>query len=293
MLLCHDVAALHQARGALSGRVGLVPTMGALHAGHVALMRQLAEACDHVIVSVFVNPTQFGPHEDFAAYPRDLAADAALCAQAGVSLVFAPSVDVIYPPGDATEVRVRGMTDTLCGPGRPGHFEGVTTVVCRLFNLTRPDVAIFGQKDYQQLAILRRMTRDLHLGVEVVGAPTVREVGGLAMSSRNRYLSDEERLRARVIARGLADAHAAWRQGAREPRALEQTARAPVEAAGLKIEYVEAVHPETLAIARGAISDEDGCVIGVATRLGRARLIDNLRLDDPLPPALAALDMEP
>lgn len=292
MQICHSIAALRAARGALTGRVGFVPTMGALHEGHLTLMRLAAQRCDHVITSIFVNPTQFGPNEDFDAYPRDLEADAALCASAGVELIFAPTAAEIYPEGASTIVRVEGMTDNLCGPHRPGHFQGVATVVTKLLIIAAPEVAVFGQKDYQQLAIIRRLNKDLHLGVEIVGAPTIREPDGLAMSSRNRYLDATQRARATTISKGLALAWAAWQDGLRDRSALESIARTLLAALpDTSIDYVEAVHPDSLApLAPG---DDAGCTLAIAVRLGgqgqqRVRLIDNLRLDQPLPQALKA-----
>lgn len=292
MQICHSIAALRAARGALTGRVGFVPTMGALHEGHLTLMRLAAQRCDHVITSIFVNPTQFGPNEDFDAYPRDLDADAALCASAGVELIFAPTAAEIYPEGASTIVRVEGMTDNLCGPHRPGHFQGVATVVTKLLIITTPDVAVFGQKDYQQLAIIRRLNKDLHLGVEIVGAPTIREPDGLAMSSRNRYLDATQRAQATTISKGLALAWAAWQDGLRDGNALEAIARTLLEALpDTSIDYVEAVHPNSLAPLKSG--DDAGCTLAIAIRLGgqgqqRVRLIDNLRLDQPLPQALKA-----
>lgn len=292
MQICHSIAALRAARGALTGRVGFVPTMGALHEGHLTLMRLAAQRCDHVITSIFVNPTQFGPNEDFDAYPRDLDADAALCASAGVELIFAPTAAEIYPEGASTIVRVEGMTDNLCGPHRPGHFQGVATVVTKLLIITTPDVAVFGQKDYQQLAIIRRLNKDLHLGVEIVGAPTIREPDGLAMSSRNRYLDATQRAQATTISKGLALAWAAWQDGLRDGNALEAIARTLLEALpDTSIDYVEAVHPDSLAPLKSG--DDAGCTLAIAIRLGgqgqqRVRLIDNLRLDQPLPQALKA-----
>lgn len=290
MQICHSIAALRAARGALTGRVGFVPTMGALHDGHLTLMRLAAERCDHVITSIFVNPTQFGPNEDFDAYPRDLDADAALCKGAGVGLIFAPTPAEMYPPGASTIVRVEGMTDNLCGPHRPGHFQGVATVVTKLLIITTPDVAVFGQKDYQQLAIIKRLTQDLHLGVEIVGAPTIREPDGLAMSSRNRYLDPAQRAQAATLSKGLALAWAAWQDGQRDRAALEAIPYALLNALpDATIDYVEAVHPDSLSPLQPG---DVGCTIAIAVRLGGAgkstRLIDNLRLDQPLPQALKA-----
>ena len=289
MIICSDLDALRQWRAARTGRVGFVPTMGALHEGHLSLMREAAARCEHVLVSVFVNPTQFGPHEDLEAYPRDLEADAALCRRVpGVEAIFAPSVAQIYPEGDSTLVRVQGLDQGLCGPHRPGHFQGVATVVAKLLIAARADVAVFGQKDYQQLAIIRRLAQDLLLPTQIIGAPTVREPGGLAMSSRNRYLSPAQRVAAQSLSRGLALAHQAWSLGQRDPSLLEALAADAITQAGLALDYAEAVHPDTLArLSAGPDQPSpSACVLAVAARHGAARLIDNLRLDGPLPAAL-------
>lgn len=284
MQICHSVEALRQARQALSGRVGFVPTMGALHQGHMALIHEAKRHADHVIVSIFVNPTQFGPNEDFDAYPRDLEADAAKCEAAGATLIFAPQVAQMYPEGAATFVEVEGMDANLCGPHRPGHFRGVTTIVSKLFNAVRPDVAVFGQKDYQQLAIIRRMTQDLLLPIEIVGLPTVREDDGLAMSSRNRYMDAQTRADALAVSRGLALAWQAWQQGVRDAATLSAFAREAIGALGYpSIDYVEAVHPDTL---HPLQAQDTSCVVAVAARFHKTRLIDNLRLDQPLPKPL-------
>ncbi|MCL2448823.1 MAG: pantoate--beta-alanine ligase, partial [Polyangiaceae bacterium] len=222
--------ALDEARAA-GASVGFVPTMGALHAGHLSLVEGARRRATRVAVSIFVNPTQFGPGEDLARYPRDLEGDVRKLESVGADIVYAPSPEDLYPPGDATSVRVGGLAEPLCGRFRPGHFEGVATVVAKLLQLVGPSVAIFGRKDYQQWLIVRRMVRDLLMPVEVVGMPTRREADGLAMSSRNAYLSPEERQRAMSIARGLDSASRAHAGGERDPRALEALARAPVEAA--------------------------------------------------------------
>jgi len=200
------------------GRViGLVPTMGALHAGHLALVERSVAECGFTVVSVFVNPTQFGPGEDLERYPRTLQADVQLCQQAGADLVFAPSADEMYAADAATTVHVARLTEGLCGAFRPGHFDGVTTVVCKLLNIAQPDRAYFGEKDYQQLVVVRRMVADLDLPVEVISVPTVREADGLAMSSRNRYLTPEQRAVAPALHRALLAGAAAARRGACHP----------------------------------------------------------------------------
>jgi pantoate--beta-alanine ligase len=290
MEIVPNIAAL---RGALrparrrEAKVAFVPTMGALHEGHLLLMRQArAWAGDDgvVVVSVFVNPTQFGPHEDFARYPRDPDGDAAKCRSVGVDLLFMPDALEMYPDHPQppkTSVHVAGLTDGLCGPWRPGHFDGVATVVVKLLCLVQPDAAFFGQTDYQQLAVVRRAARDLSMPVEVVGVPTVRDPDGLAMSSRNAYLSADERARALGLSRGLRAAQAACLAGERDAAALLALAHAHLQADGeqVRVEYVELVHPDTLAPL--ALVGPDGAVMAMAARVGRTRLIDNLRVDQP------------
>lgn len=254
-------------------RVALVPTMGALHRGHLGLVGEARRRADRVVASVFVNPTQFAPGEDFDRYPRDLAGDRAALADAGVDVLFAPGVDEVYPPGDATRVRVGGLTDVLCGPLRPGHFEGVATVVTKLLCATLPDVAVFGRKDYQQLAVIRRLVADLLLPVEIVGMATVREADGLAMSSRNVYLSPDERVRATAMHRALRHAAAKIAEG--EVIGHEMTeAREILVGAGFAVDYIEARHAETLE--RIARRIEGPIRLLAAARLGRTRLIDNI-----------------
>ncbi|KAB2967627.1 MAG: pantoate--beta-alanine ligase [Thermoanaerobaculia bacterium] len=257
-------------------RIGFVPTMGALHAGHLSLLGIARQHASRVIVSVFVNPTQFGPGEDFARYPRTPGADAAQLAEAGCDLLFRPEADVLYPPGSSTRVRVEGPSQGLEGEWRPGHFEGVATVVAALFGLVRPDVAVFGEKDAQQLAVVRALARDLHFGIEIVGAPTVREADGLAMSSRNAYLSAEERRAAPALHRALEAARAAIAAGERAAPALaalvaERIASEPL----LRLEYVAAVAADSFLPLERL---EGEVVLPVAARVGSTRLIDNLRL---------------
>ncbi|HEY6461844.1 MAG TPA: pantoate--beta-alanine ligase [Polyangiaceae bacterium] len=263
-------------------RVGFVPTMGALHAGHLALVAEAARHAQFVVASVFVNPTQFGPGEDFARYPRDLDGDVRKLAGAGAHLVFAPAAGVIYPAGESTRVHVSGVAEPLEGAHRPGHFEGVATVVAKLFSAVGPCSAVFGRKDYQQLLVVRRMTIDMLLPVAVVGHPIVREPDGLAMSSRNAYLSAEERVRALAIVRSLAAASRRFADGERDPGALEGVARAVLEPSATSIDYVAVRDAESLAelpIVR------DRAVLAVACRVGRTRLIDNTVLgEDPPPP---------
>jgi pantoate--beta-alanine ligase len=256
-----------QARGA----VGLVPTMGAFHGGHHALMRAARERCDVVVVSLFVNPTQFNEAADLEAYPRDEGRDAAEAAELGVDVLYAPSVEEVYPPGFATSVRVEGLSDVLEGAARgPGHFAGVCTVVTKLFNVVQPDLAFFGQKDAQQVAVLRRMVRDLDLPVELVVIPTVREPDGLAMSSRNVRLDSDERTRALALARGLEAAEAAIAAGERDAETIAAAARAAMD--GVQPEYLALVDPDSFE----PITAVDGRVlVAVAARIGATRLIDN------------------
>lgn len=265
------------AERAAGRRIGLVPTMGALHEGHLSLVRIAREHADFVIVSVFVNPTQFGPGEDFDRYPRDLDADVAALAREGVACVFAPEVDEMYPEGDATRVRVERLTEGLCGRSRPGHFEGVTTVVARLFNAARPHVAVFGQKDYQQLAAIRRMARDLLFDVEVIGAPTLREPDGLAMSSRNAYLGAEARAQAWALYAALLEARERVRAGERDAVGLLAAARRRIAKAPLaEVDYVELRDAESLEPVERI---ERPALLAVAVRFAGARLIDNLVLE--------------
>jgi pantoate--beta-alanine ligase len=267
-------AALAPARAA--GRtIGLVPTMGFLHGGHLSLLRAAREQCDVVVMSLFVNPTQFGPGEDLERYPRDEARDARLASAAGVDLVYAPPAEEVYPEGFSTAVEVDGLTEVLDGdPGLrgPEHFRGVTTIVAKLFNTVQPTVAYFGQKDAQQLAVIRRMVRDLDIPVRVEGLPTVREEDGLAMSSRNAYLDSGERVRAAALSRALRAADARAREESL-PAAIA-AARAELEAEGIEPEYLEARDPDELTPA--AELNGRPVLLAVAARVGGARLIDNV-----------------
>jgi pantoate--beta-alanine ligase len=257
-------------------RLCLVPTMGYLHAGHVSLLETGRGMADVLVMSLFVNPTQFGPGEDLARYPRDEAGDLEKARAAGVDLVFAPDAAAMYPPGYQTTVEVRELAAPLCGRSRPGHFTGVASVVSKLFHVTLPHVAVFGQKDYQQLAVIRRMVRDLDFGIEIVGRPIVREPDGLALSSRNAYLSPEERAQATCLSRGLRAAEARFASGERRASALVAAARAPIEQAPLaRIEYVEMRDGETLAEIDAAAAP---AVLAMAVFFGRTRLIDNTLL---------------
>ena len=265
------------ARARADGKsIGFVPTMGFLHEGHVSLVRRVKARAGLTVVSIFVNPAQFGPGEDFARYPRDLARDCDLLADEGVEIVFAPQVEEIYPPGAATFVEVAGLSDTLEGASRPRHFRGVATVVLKLFQIVTPHLAAFGQKDAQQSLIIRRMVRDLMLDIEILVAPTKREEDGLALSSRNVYLSPEERRAARAIPRGLEAVQAAVDAGERDAAALLAAARRVIEAEPLlRIDYLQLVDSERLA----PLSRADGEMLLVAAIFaGRTRLIDNLPL---------------
>lgn len=257
-------------------KIGFVPTMGALHEGHLSLVRIARERTDRVVASVFVNPTQFGPHEDFNRYPRQPEKDAALLEAAGCDLLFLPGVETIYPPGNATFVEPAGAALGLEGACRPGHFRGVATVVCALFNLVRADVAVFGEKDAQQLAVIRQMVRDLHLPIEIVPAPTIREEDGLAMSSRNAYLSPQERRAATVLHRALRAAADLITEGERRADEVRRCLREVLESEPLaQVEYAEVVDAETFTpvdVLQGKL------VLPLAVRVGGTRLIDNIRL---------------
>jgi len=254
-------------------RIAVVPTMGALHEGHLALLRAARGRADVVILTIFVNPIQFGPSEDLTRYPRDEAGDLAAARRCGVDLAFCPDAPAMYPPGSQTFVEVRELSRPLCGASRPGHFTGVATVVTKLFHATLPHVAVFGEKDYQQLAIIRRMVRDLDFGIEIVSVPIVREPDGLAMSSRNAYLGPDERRAALALSAGLAAAQAAFAAGERDAAALVAAARAPIEAEPLaRIDYVELRDADELTeLARV----DRRAVLAMAVFIGKTRLIDN------------------
>jgi pantoate--beta-alanine ligase len=266
------VARWHEARE----RVVFVPTMGNLHAGHVSLIEAARKHGKRFVSSIFVNPMQFGPNEDFAHYPRTPSQDATMLAAAGCDLMFSPEVGEIYPNGaaNATRIEVPGISNILCGEFRPGHFEGVATIVAKLFHIVDPDVAIFGEKDFQQLTVIRRMVADLCLRVEVVGAPTVRERDGLAMSSRNQYLTAEQRKLAPTIYRQLQQAVTALQSGARDFAHIEGAGRAALDSAGFRTDYFSVRDANSLAPAQ---PDTRQFVVLTAARLGKARLIDNLQ----------------
>jgi pantoate--beta-alanine ligase len=269
--------AAHRATGK---RIGLVPTMGYLHAGHLSLVHAARSECDVVVLSIFVNPKQFGPQEDFATYPRDLEGDLRQAREAGVDAVFTPAVEEMYPPGFLTEVTVHALTAPLCGASRPGHFNGVTTVVAKLFNIVGPDRAYFGQKDYQQVTVLRKMVTDLCMPLEVITCPTVREPDGLAMSSRNAYLNPAERQAALVLSRALRLAEERLAQGERHGARLTAMLRDYIAKEPLaRIDYVAVCDPETLR----EVEQISSTVVGaLAVYIGKTRLIDNavLRVRD-------------
>lgn len=263
------------------GEVALVPTMGALHEGHLTLVREARRMATAVVVSIFVNPTQFGPNEDLDAYPRQLADDAGLLAAEDVDVLWAPEVGEVYPQGFATTVSVSGLSEGLCGAARPGHFDGVATVVAKLFNQVRPDLAVFGEKDWQQLAVIRRMARDLDLtrprAERIVGVPTVREADGLAMSSRNRYLSPEHRVRAASLPRLMREAAAQLGCGAAAVQVLESLKRGLIDAGFDSIDYAELAESTSLAPLE-ALGREPARLF-VAARIGGTRLIDNMPVE--------------
>ena len=257
--------------------IGFVPTMGALHEGHLSLIHEARAMCDVVVVSVFVNPAQFSPAEDFNAYPRDLTRDAALLAEYNVDYVFAPPVEEIYPPGFSTNVTIEGVSEELEGASRPGHFRGVTTVVAILLNVVKPDFAFFGQKDAQQSVLIKRMVRDLAFNTEIVVLPIVREESGLAMSSRNAYLNAEQRQAAAVLHRSLSQARAAYDDGERSATRLTELARATIEKEPLaRIDYLSVNDAETLALLDKV--DDRPALVSLAVFIGKTRLIDNVVL---------------
>ncbi|HPP64144.1 MAG TPA: pantoate--beta-alanine ligase [Anaerolineales bacterium] len=273
MMIVSSLDELRAARLLLDGRLGLVPTMGYLHEGHLSLVRRAREECDRVAASIFVNPTQFGPTEDLSKYPRDLDRDLSLLEAAGVDLVWTPDNETMYPPDFSTWVEVEGLTRPLEGAARPGHFRGVTTVVAKLFNVVQPQAAYFGQKDAQQAAVVRKMTRDLNFPVEIVVCPTVREADGLAMSSRNSYLSPEERKSAVVLFRALTAAREAFERGERDAESLRKVMSETLASEPrARTQYVSCADYDTL--------EELGTVTGkallsMAVFIGKTRLIDN------------------
>lgn len=270
-----EIRAISESARAGGKVVGLVPTMGALHEGHLALAGRARSECDVVIMSIFVNPIQFGPREDFAAYPRDLESDAKLAEAAGVDYIFAPEASQMYPRPPLAFVEVSVLTDHLCGASRPGHFRGVATVVTKLFNITRPHRAYFGMKDAQQLRVIRRMNEDLDFGIEIVPVPTVREKDGLAMSSRNAYLSPEDRARAVILSRSLKLAERLVKEGVRDTGVIKGEMRRLIlsEVPDASIDYVEVVDDDTVVPIERI---EGRALVALAVRIGGTRLIDNV-----------------
>jgi len=276
MKVVETVAAMKAERGKLAGSVGFVPTMGYLHEGHLALVRHARTETITVIVSIFVNPTQFGPQEDFATYPRDPERDLALLEKENVGVVFMPSTQEIYPEGFSSSVEVEGITEPLEGKPRPGHFRGVTTVVAKLFNIVQPARAYFGQKDAQQLAVIRKMVSDLSMNLEIVAVPTVREPDGLAMSSRNTYLTPEERKAAPVLWKALCLARGHWENGEKDVTRLRQEMTTLIEREPFaQIEYVSIADPDTL---EELTEIAEPALVSLAVRIGGTRLIDNTML---------------
>ena len=276
MHIVQSIADVRRIHRELPGVWGLVPTMGFLHRGHISLVERARAENEHVGVSIFVNPMQFGPAEDLAAYPRDLDRDLALLEEGGADLVWVPSVEEVYPSGFQTYVTVEELTRPLEGAARPTHFRGVATVVAKLFNVFQPDRAYFGQKDAQQVAVIKRMAQDLNFGLEIIVCPTVREADGLALSSRNTYLTPEQRAAAPVLYRALCAARDAWQAGEHDGERLRRAMRAVLDAEPLaRTDYVSAAHPTTLAELGDA---SRGVLLSMAVRIGRARLIDNMIL---------------
>jgi len=274
-------------------RLGFVPTMGALHEGHLSLVRAAKTQADVVAVSIFVNPSQFGPNEDFSKYPRMFERDCDLLKKEGVDLLFAPSVEEMYPGGIVTWVTVEGLSDKLCGGSRPGHFRGVTTVLAKLFNIVEPDLAFFGQKDAAQVAIIRRMVRDLHFPVQIVGCPIVRESDGLAMSSRNAYLDPQQRRSALALHRALLEIERAFGRGEQDPETLISAAKQVIlQESAVRLDYLEIVDPDSLepisqtawgqppsAVRPSAARPSRSALVAIAAFVGTTRLIDNVVLN--------------
>ncbi|MFA7248396.1 MAG: pantoate--beta-alanine ligase [Dehalococcoidia bacterium] len=278
MQIARTVAEYRALRSAQPGPVGLVPTMGYLHKGHRSLMRRARTECATVVATIFVNPTQFGPNEDFTRYPRDEARDFAICAAEGVDILFVPAVEEMYPAGAETTVSVGSLSRILEGAARPGHFDGVTTVVAKLFAIAQADRGYFGQKDAQQLMVIRRLVVDLRVPTEVIGCPIVREPDGLALSSRNVYLSPEEHEQALSLSRGLRAAEAAWADGVRDAESLRRRVREEIEAQPLaNIDYVSLADQRTLAELTGPVRAP--ALLSLAVRFGATRLIDNTLLE--------------
>ncbi len=269
----HDIAAHLRQKGKT---IGFVPTMGALHQGHLSLMEHARKESDIVVVSIFVNPAQFGPKEDFNQYPRDMEGDAEKTRSAGADILFTPTLSAIYPEGFKTYVSVKGLSELMCGRIRPGHFQGVATVVLKLFNIVKPNKAFFGQKDFQQTVIIKRIVKDLNVDVDIVVLPTVRETDGLAMSSRNQYLNKEERRAATILYRALKKGRSLFEGSNKNADKLREIiSHTFLEEPSAHLEYIAIVHPETLEEEKEICK---GTVIAIAARIGKTRLIDNIIL---------------
>lgn len=278
MQILETIQAFREAHTTLSGTLGFVPTMGYLHTGHLELVRQARAECEHIAVSIFVNPAQFGPNEDLGRYPRDVPRDLELLRAEGVDLIFLPSLDEIYPPGYSTYVEVESMNTVLEGVRRPGHFRGVATVVCKLFNIVQAQRAYFGQKDAQQTVVIRHMVRDLAIPTEIVIVPTVREIDGLAMSSRNVYLDPAQRVAAPVLYRGLQQVMTLYERGERDARTLRMALQTELAQEPLaQVEYVSIADLVSLQEIDGTIAQ--GALVSLAARFGGTRLIDNVILE--------------
>jgi pantoate--beta-alanine ligase len=284
------VAALRDALApdrARSASIALVPTMGALHEGHLSLVDEARARARTVVVSVFVNPAQFGPGEDLERYPRDLEGDAELCGRRGADIVFAPPVEEVYGRDHRTWVTVEGITEGLCGAFRPTHFRGMITVVVKLLNMVQPDMAVFGRKDYQQLRVIETAVRDLHVPVQVIGAPTVRDADGLALSSRNAYLSAEQRARARVVPEVLSEAWSRWEAGGTRVGGLVAGLAGRLARSADSVDYFGAYDPVTLVPLPADAEPERGPLVALAVHVGSTRLIDNVELGVDPPPLRA------
>ncbi len=271
----HEMQAFSHAQRTGGKRIALVPTMGYLHDGHVSLLNEAKKQGDLMVMSLFVNPMQFGPKEDLAKYPRDFARDTMIAESAGTDIIFYPDAQEMYPGPFKTSVYVSDLSDILCGKTRPGHFQGVTTVVAKLFNVILPHTAIFGEKDFQQLVILRRMVKDLNVPVDIIGMPIIREPDGLAMSSRNTYLSVDDRRRAISISKGLSNALDAFHKGVRDDKKLQEIVRTDIQSAGLRVDYVEVIDETTL---QPVHELSHTARIVTAAYAGNVRLIDNMAL---------------
>ncbi|MCL5878525.1 MAG: pantoate--beta-alanine ligase [Deltaproteobacteria bacterium] len=272
----HEMQAFSLSQRTGGKSIALVPTMGYLHDGHISLLSEARKHGDLLVMSLFVNPMQFGPQEDLAKYPRDFARDTMIAESAGTDIIFYPEAREMYPEPFRTTVYVSDLSDILCGKTRPGHFGGVTTVVAKLFNVILPHSAIFGEKDFQQLVILRRMVKDLNMPVEIIGMPIIREPDGLAMSSRNTYLSVDDRRRAISISKGLSNARDAFHKGVRDEKKLQEIVRSDIQSAGLRIDYVEVIDETTL---QPVHELSHAARIVVAAYAGNVRLIDNMALN--------------